>query len=596
MNRMWRCCCLLGSFLLLSPAISVAAEADWIWSAENAQQAEPKGDCYFRRTFDLKTAPVQSALVEITGDDTYELYVNGQRLGAGTTWQQIDRYDIRPQLVSGQNVIAVRGSNQGGAAGMVARVHIKTEGAATLDLSTDARWKASLTSKYGWNKIQFSGAAWQPAYVYGPLGKTGPWGTGLRVMQSVKTVAAKIPAAHGKPGEAVKFELRDGDRVVLLGNTLIERDQRFGYLETALTERYPGRNIQFRNLGWSGDTVWGEARAQFGSAADGFRALAEHVAALHPTVILVSYGTNESFAGEAGLQKFLDGLNTLFDTLDENHARIVVLSPLREENLGAPLPDPAPQNARLALYCTALKDVAAERGYGFVDLYDLLIPAEKSPINSAHALTSDEMHLNERGYHDFAEAVTTMLLGPAHWSLKIDAFAGKVDTFGNKATDLVVARNKVRLTLTDNSLPLPPPRSGSNGETPATTYLSYADRVVQILGLKDGDYRLAIDGQPIFTASAGQLSKGVTLRRGPSFDAAERLRETINHKNQLYFNRWRPQNVTYLFLFRKGEQGQNAIEIPKFDPLVEKLEQDIAQQRVPKPQIYELSPVEEASK
>ena len=457
MNRASRCCCLVWSCLLLSPAILAAAEANWIWSAENAQQTEPKGDCYFRRTFDLKTAPVQSALVEITGDDTYELYVNGQRLGAGQAWQQIDRYDIRPQLVSGQNVIAVRGSNQGGAAGMVARVHIKTEAAATLDLSTDARWKASLTSKYGWNKIQFSDVAWQPAYVYGPLGKTGPWGAGLHVMQSVKTVPVKISAAHGKPGEAAKFELHDGDRVVLLGNTLIESDQRFGYLGTALTERYPGRNIQFRNLGWSGDTVWGEARAQFGSAADGFRALAEHVAALHPTVILVSYGTNESFAGEAGLQKFLDGLNTLFDALDENHARIIVLSPLREETLGAPLPDPGPQNARLALYCTAFRDVAAERGYGFVDLFDRLIPDDSArggrqpstlltvaaSLPPTEHLTSDELHLNELGYFHFADTIETALLGPQRWSLVIDANSAKrVVGVGNKTAGLTVEQKR----------------------------------------------------------------------------------------------------------------------------------------------------------
>jgi len=62
--------------------------------------------------------------------------------------------------------------------------------------------------------------------------------------------------------------------------------------------------VTFRNLGWSGDTVWGEARAEFGSAADGFRKLRDHVLGLKPTVIVVGYGTNESFAGPAGVAKF----------------------------------------------------------------------------------------------------------------------------------------------------------------------------------------------------------------------------------------------------------------------------------------------------
>ncbi|MBN4842125.1 hypothetical protein H4F85_28800, partial [Citrobacter braakii] len=45
-------------------------------------------------------------------------------------------------------------------------------------------------------------------------------------------------------------------------------------------------------------------------------------------------------------------------------------------------------------------------------------------------------------------------------------------------------------------------------------------------------------------------------------------REVV-HKDELFFNRWRPQNETYLFGFRKHEQGQNAKEIPMFDPLID---------------------------
>ena len=57
--------------------------------------------------------------------------------------------------------------------------------------------------------------------------------------------------------------------------------------------------------------------------------------------------------------------------------------------------------------------------------------------------------------------------------------------------------------------------------------------------------------------------------------SAEALRETIIAKNRLFFHRWRPANETYLFLFRKHEQGQNAKEMPMFDPLIEKQEVEI---------------------
>ncbi|MGH8016691.1 MAG: hypothetical protein ACREIA_00090 [Opitutaceae bacterium] len=56
------------------------------------------------------------------------------------------------------------------------------------------------------------------------------------------------------------FELRDGDRVVFLGDTVIERDQYHGWLEVMLASRFPGKNITFRNLGWSADTPEGASR------------------------------------------------------------------------------------------------------------------------------------------------------------------------------------------------------------------------------------------------------------------------------------------------------------------------------------------------
>ena len=65
--------------------------------------------------------------------------------------------------------------------------------------------------------------------------------------------------------------LRDGDRVVLIGSTFVERDQSHGYLETALTARFHRQHIQFRNLGWSGDTVYGEARRGLASRPTALR-------------------------------------------------------------------------------------------------------------------------------------------------------------------------------------------------------------------------------------------------------------------------------------------------------------------------------------
>ena len=63
----------------------------------------------------------------------------------------------------------------------------------------------------------------------------------------------------------------------------------------------------------------------------------------------------------------------------------------------------------------------------------------------------------------------------------------------------------------------------------------------------------------------------------PSESKKAALKQLISKKNQLFFHRYRPQNETYLYLFRKHEQGNNAVEIPQFDPLIKKADEAIWQ-------------------
>ena len=54
----------------------------------------------------------------------------------------------------------------------------------------------------------------------------------------------------------------------------------------------------------------------------------------------------------------------------------------------------------------------------------------------------------------------------------------------------------------------------------------------------------------------------------PSAAGADELTELIREKNDLFLQRHRPQNETYLRGFRAHEQGNNAAEIKEFEPLV----------------------------
>ncbi len=61
----------------------------------------------------------------------------------------------------------------------------------------------------------------------------------------------------------------------------------------------------------------------------------------------------------------------------------------------------------------------------------------------------------------------------------------------------------------------------------------------------------------------------------PCHEPSPALLDRIAAKNELFFHHYRPQNETYLFLFRKHEQGQNAAEIDQFKPLIEQADRAI---------------------
>jgi lysophospholipase L1-like esterase len=356
------------------------------------------------------------------------------------------------------------------------------------------------------------------------------------------------------------FELVDGDRVVFIGNTFFERDLKYNHLETALSIRWPSRNVTFRNLGWDGDTVWAEARAEFGSAADGFNSLAKHVADLRPTVIFVAYGLSESFAGPGGVPAFTQQLDRMLDMLSRTQARIILLSPLRHEDLGRPLLDPAEHNRSLQLYGDAIAKVAARRSYDFVNLFDLAGSKEQP-------LTENGIHLNDRGYRAATWTIERSLgLAPLVWEVSLEG-RGKALSVGTT----ISGADAARFVAADTTLP-----GGA--------------RTLRVSWLAAGRHTLKIDDVAVATASAEEWAKGVALTAGPEVEQVGKLRRLIEEKNLHYYHYWRPQNDTYIFGFRRKEQGHLTAEFPKYPPILNEKDAEIAKLRVPVPHTYVLEP------
>lgn len=175
---------------------------------------------------------------------------------------------------------------------------------------------------------------------------------------------------------ASPFELRDGDRVAIVGGTFVEREAQFGWIETALTASLNDRRILFRNMGWSGDTVWTDSRGVFDAPEVGYQRLLDLIKEFQPTVVLLAYGQNESFAGEAGLPAFVTQYEKLSSDVKAIGARLVYVTPLPFARPVAPLPDATGHNRLLADYSNAIRELAAKENAPVIDLQTIHWPSD----------------------------------------------------------------------------------------------------------------------------------------------------------------------------------------------------------------------------
>lgn len=218
-----------------------------------------------------------------------------------------------------------------------------------------------------------------------------------------------VAPAHRASAQAAapRLELRQGDHVIFLGNTLAERMQQFNNFETRLMVRFADLDLSVRNLGWSADTITLQPRPlKFGDAV-------QHLTRTQADVILAFFGLNESFDGEAGLARFEQDLDAYLKAhLAQQYngktaPRLALVSPIAHEKLARLTHvDVDARNAELARYTEAMRRVAARNNVPFADLYT---PTKKAMDAATAPLTINGIHLNERGDRVVAGLLMTAL-------------------------------------------------------------------------------------------------------------------------------------------------------------------------------------------
>jgi lysophospholipase L1-like esterase len=359
------------------------------------------------------------------------------------------------------------------------------------------------------------------------------------------------------------FALKDGDRVVFLGNGVIEQEHAFGHLETRLTRRWPKANVTFRNMGWGGDTVQGLARTSGFQQPDGFARLLNEIKQAKPTVIFVGYGLNESFAGEKGLASFIRDYRKLLEQLDPLKARLILLSPTWHENLGPPFPDPTQHNKDIEKYAEAIYQIAAERKLHGVDLF---APLRDASNGMKGKLTTNGIQLSDAGYAEMAAAIDHSLgSDPTPWEMQIDHQGVAAKGFEAKRTTR--SGDGWKVVIVDEVVRVP-------GEP-----LRF-----QWKGAPEGSYALAFDGTIAGTVSSEKLATEVVIAGPIACPEGEKLRQAIVKKGELFYRRWRPFND------HSRHWGFIGGDFKLYDDEIAALEKQIADLRVPRERVIEIKP------
>ncbi|GAB4135374.1 MAG: hypothetical protein Tsb009_01560 [Planctomycetaceae bacterium] len=205
------------------------------------------------------------------------------------------------------------------------------------------------------------------------------------------------------------LKLKTGDRISIIGNTLADRMQHHGWLETYIQALHPRHRLVFRNLGFSGDEITVRPRsANFGSPD-------QWLTKTKADVVFCFFGYNEALRGEAALPDFeIDLTNMLNGMLNQKYngkstPRIVIFSPIAHENLKSPhLPDGSENNKKLAIYTQTMKKICEAKGVPFVDLFH---PTRELYARAKKPLTMNGIHLLEHGNRALAEVIIKQLFG-----------------------------------------------------------------------------------------------------------------------------------------------------------------------------------------
>ena len=336
--------------------------------------------------------------------------------------------------------------------------------------------------------------------------------------------------------QAEDFFFKDGDTVVMIGDSITEQHLYSNYVEMWTVTRFPQWKLTFRNVGIGGDrSVGGNAR------------FARDVLLHKPTAMTVDFGMNDGGYGgfsEAVFKPYMDGLQGMADQAKAADIRVAWATPQPLDNGDQGPTALVGYNQTLEKFSDGVKVIADRNDGLFVDQFHPYLAAldgARSKGQKYERITGgDAVHPGPPGQALMAASILKGLHFPSLVSsAEIDAAGSKVVAVKNCSIENVSAKDGgISFARLDAALPFFP--------ADAMSILPYApileelnDYHLKVTGLAAGAYEVRIGGTKVGQVTAEELAAGTNLATaalmaGPIADQVKAVREAIQKKNQFH--------------------------------------------------------------
>lgn len=143
----------------------------WIWETNAADKQTVR----FWKSFELPAGmKISRAILRLTVDNGYTLFLDGQEIGRGSDWRTVTEYDVTQWLSPGHHVVAVEGFNDRLEGGFIFSLRVELADQRVVTVVSDKSWFIVPAGVKKWYQKDSSQTDWRHAIVIGAIGHH-PW-------------------------------------------------------------------------------------------------------------------------------------------------------------------------------------------------------------------------------------------------------------------------------------------------------------------------------------------------------------------------------------------------------------------------------------